>query len=160
MTIQIISLLIALLAVLVGPFITFYVTKKNLAFQFRSLVKEHWVNKLEDAAHSFLNSTSEWMNKYPVISDGSWQVENPNKEIDKMLDTINSSIIKLQLLLDTNKNSQGVILDKVAAMAAIIHSKVYDENSINTLRKNHNDVIDSLQEIFHKERTKMADTFR
>jgi len=160
MTIQILSLLIALLAVIVGPIITYRITKKNLEFQFRTLIKEHWVSKLEDVAHTFLNCTSEWMNKYPVIRDGSWYVENSNKEIDRMLDTINSSIIKLELLLDINKKDQAVILEKVADMTAIIHSKVYDDNSINTLRKNHDNIIDSLQKIFHKERTKIADIFR
>ena len=160
MTIQVLSLVIALLAVIVGPIITYRITKKNLEFQFRTMIKEHWVNKLEDAAHMFLNSTSEWMNKYPVIKDGSWHLKDPNQEIDRMLDTIHSSIIKMELLLDINKKDQAIILDKVAVMSAIIHSKVYDDNSINTLRKNHNEMIDSLQIIFHRERTKIADIFR
>ena len=160
MTIQILSLIVALLAVIISPFVTYKITKKNLEFQFRTIIKEHWINKLEDAAHSFLNCTSEWMGKYPVIKDGSWQIENPNKEIDRMLDTIHSSIIKLELLLDINKKDQSIILDKVAAMSAIIHSKVYDDNSINTLRTNHDEIIDSLQNIFHRERTKIADIFR
>ena len=34
MTIQILSLIIALLAVIVGPIITYRITKKNLEFQF------------------------------------------------------------------------------------------------------------------------------
>jgi|SRR3990172_13252329 len=160
MTIQIISLVIALLAVIVGPIITYRITKKNLEFQFRALIKEHWVSKLEDVAHTFLNCTSEWMNKYPVIGDGSWHVENPNKEIDRMLDTINSSIIKLELLLDINKKDQAVILEKVAAMTTIIHSKVYDDNSVSTLRKNHDEIIDNLQKIFHRERIQMANIFK
>lgn len=160
MTIQIISLIIALLAVIVGPIITNRRTKKNLEFQFGTMIKEHWVNKLEDAAHMFLNSTSEWMNKYPVIRDGSWHVQDPNQEIDRMLDTIHSSIIKMELLLDINIKKQSVILKKVAIMSDIIHSKVYDDNSINTLRKNHDEIIDSLQNIFHKERTKIAATFK
>jgi len=160
MTIQILSLIVALLAVIISPFVTYKITKKNLEFQFRTMIKEHWVNKLEDAAHMFLNSTSEWMNKYPVIQDGSWHVQDPNQEIDRMLDIIISSIIKLELLLDINKKDEAFILEKVAAMTAIIHSKVYDDNSINTLRKNHDDIIDSLQKIFHKEKTKIAEIFR
>jgi len=160
MTIQILSLVIALLAVIVGPYITYRITKKNLEFQFRTMIKEHWVKKLEDAAHIFLNTTSEWMNKYPMIQDGSWHVKDPNQEIDRMLDLIHSSIIKLQLLLNIEKKEQSAILDKVAIISSIVHSKVYDDNSIRTLRKTHDEMIDSLQIIFHKERTKIADIFR
>lgn len=160
MAIQIISLLIALLAVIVGPIITYRVTRKNLEFQFRTMIKEHWVNKLEDTAHIFLESTSEWINKYPGIQDGSWQVINPNQEIYRMLDSIHSSIIKMELLLDVNKKEQSMILEKMAVMSSIIHSKVYDDNSIEILRNNHGEIIESLQIIFHSERTKIAKIFR
>ena len=160
MTIQIISLIIALLAVIVGPLITYRITKKNLEFQFRTMIKEQWVNKLEEAALLFLNTSSEWINKYPLIQNGSWQVENPNKEIDRMLDTINSAIFKLEFLLNDKKIDQELILKNVASMTSIIHSKVYDENSLSVLRANHSEIIDTLRKIFHDERSKMTDIFR
>ena len=160
MEVQILSLIVALLAVIVGPYVTYLITKKNLEFQFRTLIQEKWVTKLEDAAHSFLNSSSEWISKYPMLQDGSWEVKEPNKEIDRMLDSINSSIIKLEFLLDIEKENQALILEKVASMTSIIHSKVYDENSLSTLRKNHDTIISMLQKIFHEERTKMAKVFR
>lgn len=160
MTIQIISLIVALLAVIVGPLITYRITKKNLEFQFRTLIQEKWVIKLEEAAHLFLNTTSEWINKYPMLQDGSWKVENPNKEIDRMLDTINSTIIKLEFLLDNEKQDQAFILENVASMTSIIHSRVYDDSSLSKLRKNHDDIISTLQTIFHKERSKITNIFR
>ena len=129
MTIQILSLVVALLAVIISPFVAYRIAKKNLEFQFRTMIKEQWVNKLEDSAHMFLNTTSEWINKYPVIKDGSWHVQDANQVIDRMLDTIHSSIIKMELLLDINKKDQSVILDKIAVMSNIIHSKVYDDNA-------------------------------
>ena len=53
MTVQILSLMIAMLAVIVGPVVTYRITKKNLEFQFRTLIQENWINKLELSAHSF-----------------------------------------------------------------------------------------------------------
>ncbi len=55
MAVQIISLVIALLAVIVGPIITYRITKKNLEFQFRSMTQGGWIDKLEATSLSFLN---------------------------------------------------------------------------------------------------------
>lgn len=160
MVIQILSLIIALLAVIVGPIITYRMTKKNLEFQFRTLIQENWVNKLEEAAHLFLNNTSEWISKYPGLQESSLRGIEVNKEIDRMLDSINSAIIKLEFLLDFNKKEQAVILDYVASMIKIVYSKKYDEDSISILRKNHDDIISELQKIFHQERSKITNIFR
>jgi hypothetical protein len=160
MTIQILSLIIALLAVVIGPIITYRITRKNLEFQFRSIIKEHWVNKLEDVGHSFLFSTSEWTDKYPRIKNGLIKVENSDKEIERMNDSIRTSIVKLELLLDIKKIDQSFLLDNVAIMADIINSRKFDEESISVLREKHNNIIDTLQKIFHQERSKMADIFR
>lgn len=160
MAIEIFSLLIALMAVIVGPMISYRVTKKNLEFQFRSIIKEHWVNKLEDVAHSFLFSTSEWADKYPRIKNGLFKVDNPNLEIERMNDSIRTSIVKLELLLDIKKTDQSILLDNVANMVAIIDSRNFDDGSISKLREYNNNIIDTLQKIFHQERSKMADTFR
>lgn len=160
MTIQILSLLIALLAVLVGPILTYKKTKQQFEFQFRTSIKEHWVNSLEIAAHSFLLSTMEWIERYPALREASNITSVTNNEIDKMLKEINSSIIKLQLLLDEIKEEQKTILDNVTQIKSIVNKKEYDHNTIQTLRNHHDKIISTLKIIFHNERTKIAKLFR
>ncbi len=160
MIIQILSLIIALLAVIIGPILTYRITRKNLEFQFRSIIKEHWVNKLEDVAHSFLFSTSEWTDKYPRIKNGLIKVDNPDQEIERMNDSIRTSVVKFELLLDIKKTDQSILLDNVVIMTDIIHSRKFDDESISLLREKNNNIIDTLQKIFHQERSKMANTFR
>ena len=92
MTIQVLSLIIALLAVIVGPIISYRIAKKNLEFQFRSMTQEKWVDKLEKASHSFLCFTLEWIEKYRGLIDGSAQNKEPVPEINRTFDGINSSI--------------------------------------------------------------------
>jgi len=96
MTIQIITLIITLIAVIVGPIVTYRITKKNLEFKYLSMTQGKWIEKLEESSHSFLNSILEWIEKYPALEDGSRQSKEPNAEIDRMFDAINSSIIRLQ----------------------------------------------------------------
>ena len=160
MIFQILLLIIAILAVIVCPIITYRITRKNLKFQFRTLIQENWLTKLEDAAHSFLNSSSEWISKFPALQDGTTGVNEVNKEIYRMLDRINSSIIKLEFLLNIEQYDQAFILENVASITTIIHSRVYDEISLSKLRKNHADIISVLQKIFHQERSKITIIFR
>jgi hypothetical protein len=157
---EITSLLIALAAVIVGPIVTYLITKKNLEFQFRTIIKEKWVDKLTEASHSFLSNTIEWIEKYRGIKDGSAKTIKPEQEIDRMLDNINSSIVKLQLLLDKEKDDQNAILINAITIKDLVNKKLFDEITINNLRTCHEEMIDRLNKLFHQERTKMADTFR
>lgn len=160
MTVQILSLVIALLAVIVVPFVTLRKIKKEFEFQFRTNIKENWVNNLETAAHSFLYSTIEWIEKYPSIRESGNPSSENISEIDRMINAINSSIIKLQLLLDESKKEQGNILNSVVQMKSIINKKEYDVNTIQSLRNHHELIISTLKTIFHNERTKIANLFR
>jgi len=160
MEIQIISLLIAFAAVVVGPIVTYFIAKNNLEFQFRTIIKEKWVDKLGETSHLFLTSVLEWIEKYQSIVDGSSRVENPNREIDRMFDNINSSIVKLQLLLVKEKENQKNILDLIDTIKSIVNKKLFDDKTINDLRTIHQEMVDKLNSLFHQERTKMADTFR
>lgn len=160
MSTEIISLAIAFAAVIIGPIVTYHITKKNLEFQFRTIVKEKWVDKLGEASQIFLSSVLEWIEKYRGIQDGSSKIENPHREIDRMFDNINSSIIRLQLLLDKKKDDQNAILIGVIKIKDVVNKKLFDEITINKLRIYHEEIIDRLNELFHQERTKMANTFR
>lgn len=160
MKIQLISLLIAFAAVIVGPIVTYFISKNNLEFQFRTIIKEKWVDRLGEASHLFLTSVLEWIEKYRGIVDGSAKVENPHREIDRMFDNINSSIVKLQLLLDKGKEDQNDILDLIDKMKLIVNEKLFDDKTISELRTLHQEMVDKLNSLFHQERTKMADTFR
>ena len=164
MTIQIISLLIALLAVIIGPYISNRSNKKNLEFQFRTKIKEQWVNKLEEAAVSYLNFTMEWIERYRALCDKVKSDPSTsnfvNNEIDRLLNGINSSFIMLQLHLRSEKPEQRVILDKATEMKEIVNKKSFNEEAISNLRECHENIISNLQNIFHKERSKMAETFR
>lgn len=160
MTIQILSLIIALLAVIIGPIVTYKVTKKNLEFQFRSLIQEKWVDKLEVSAIGFLTSSNEWIEKYRGIQDGSSKTKEPEREIDRMLDTINSYIIKLQLYLNTKKPLQNEILSNVIKMKAIINSKKFDEKSIAELKESYENIIENLKSILQEERSKITKIFK
>ena len=164
MVIQIISLIIALSAVIFGPIITYRITKKNLEYQFRSMTQGNWINKLEEAIHTFLIFTLEWIEKYRALCDRVKSDPSSNKEvnddIDRMLNGINSSFIKLQLLLDIQKLDQKYILDNIIEMKSIVNSKEFDEITISKLRECHGNVIDKLKKIFHSERTKIAEVFR
>ena len=160
MSTETISLLIALAAVIVGPIVTYQITKKNLEFQFRTIIKEKWVDRLGEASHLFLTSVLEWIEKYRCIVDGSALVENQHSEIDRMFDNINSSIVKLQLLLDREKENQKEILELINKIKLIVDEKLFDEKTISELKTSHQDIVDKLNNLFHEERTKMADIYR
>ena len=160
MEIQLISLAIAFAAVIVGPIVTYQIAKKNFEFQFRTIIKEKWVDRLGEASHLFFTSVLEWIEKYRGIVDGSAKVESPHREIDRMFDNINSSIVKLQLLLDKEKENQKDILDLIDKMKSIVNEKLFDDKTINELRSLHQEMVAKLNSLFHHERTKMANTFR
>lgn len=164
MTTEIFSLTIALLAVIVGPIFTYKITKKNLEFQFRTITQEKWIDKLEEYASSYLENTVRWIEKYPGMIEmgkNSPQVtEQMNVQIDNMLDEINSSIIKLSIILDDQKSDQKLIIDNVIQMKAIINSKVYNTENINVLKNSHEKIIENLKSIFHDERSKITNIFR
>jgi hypothetical protein len=164
MEIQILSLIIAILAVIIGPFITYRITKKNLEFQFRTMTQEKWIDKLETKVGNYLNITIKWIEKYPdLIERGQKepvQIKEINQEIDLMLDTINASVIKLDLILDSKSPHQKLIIDNVIKMKVIVNNKVFDKDSINELRKSHAIIIENAKAIFQEERSKIAKIFR
>ena len=160
MAIQIISLIITLAAVIVGPLVTYKVTKRNLEFQFRTLIQEKWIDKLEEDVTKYLTQVVEWIEKYRAIIDGSSKIEEPEREIDRMLATLNSSIIKLQLHLNTNKPFQKEILSNVSNMKAIINSKSFEDESINSLKNSHEEIITNMKAILQEERSKITKIFK
>jgi len=160
MEVQIISLIIALLAVIVGPFAVNWQNKKNHEFQFRTLVQERWVEKLEKDAYAFLNSILEWIEKYRGIMDGSANVDNPNKEIDRMFNAVNSSFIKLNLLLDSSKPAQIDILVNMIRIKDIVNKKLFDEESILMLRESYDIIVDRVKTVLQIERSKMTKIFK
>jgi len=164
MTIQIISLIIALLAVIVGPIITYKITKSNLEFQFRTMTQSNWLTKLEDAILTFLTNSEQWIGKYPQLVESAKEdpskIDENNKEIDRLFDVISASIIKLQLFLDDQKSDQKSIMGSVVKIKEIINSKAFDEESINKIRTLHDSVIDNAKKIFKEERKKLTTTFR
>lgn len=164
MAIQIISLLIALLAVIVGPIITYRITKNNLEFQFRSMIQSNWLTKLEDAILTFLNNSEQWIGKYPHLVESAKEdptkIDENNQEIDKLFDAISASIIKLQLHLDSSKNDQRSIMDCVIQIKEIINSRAFDQPSIDDIRNLHDTIIEKSKKIFKEERQKLTGTFR
>ncbi len=160
MTIQIISLIIALLAVIAGPIITYRITKKNLEFQFRTMTQGGWIDKLEETSVSFLSFTLEWIEKYRALEDkvrkNPVSGESVNSEIDRIMNGINSSIIKLQLLLDSEKTDQKIISDNIIEMKSLVNSKKFDDPTISRLKECHDNIISKLKMIFHQERKKIS----
>ncbi len=159
MTAQILTAIAAILAVVIGPWISYRVAKKNLEFNYRSVVNSTWLDKLDKSVHLFLFSTLEWIEKYPGIQDGSSQLLEPNREIDRMFDSINSAIIKLQLLLDKTDADQNEILDTVKEMKQIINEKRFDAESINNLKEKHELITNKVGGLFKKERKKIKKIF-
>jgi hypothetical protein len=159
MTAQILTAVAAILAIIVGPWISYRVAKKNLEFNYRSMVNSTWLDKLDKSVHLFLYSTLEWIEKYPAIKDGSSQLPEPNREIDRMFDSINSAIIKLQLLLDPTDTDQNQILENVIEIKKIINEKRFDEESINDLREKHELITNNIGRLFKKERTVIKKIF-
>ncbi|MBK9097513.1 MAG: hypothetical protein IPM14_05165 [bacterium] len=161
MAVQIISLIIALLAVIAGPIITYIVTKKNLESQFRLTVPIKWLEKLEEAAHSYLFASLEWIEKYRGVTDSKfYQKEDATKEINRMFDAINSAFIKLQLQLDEKKSIQKEILNNAVLIKDIINEKLFDEASLNKLRTAHDAIIEKVKIILQGERSKITKVFR
>ncbi|MEK6552532.1 MAG: hypothetical protein AABZ54_03685 [Bacteroidota bacterium] len=164
MEIQIISLIIALAAVIVGPFVTYRITKKNLEFQFRTLTQEKWIDKLELEIVNYLYAITQWIEKYPSLMEKGQtdfsRVNEINLEIDRMLDEISISIIKLDLILDASISSQKIILNNVAEMKKIVNSKVYDKNSKARLMLLYDIIVEKAKTIFQDERKKTAKIFR
>jgi hypothetical protein len=164
MEIQILSLIIAILAVIIGPLVTYIITKKNLEFQFRTMTQEKWVEKLDAAICNYLSITIRWIEKYPALVEFGHQ--NPNEitvingEMDKMLDAINNSIIKLDLLLDSQSPQQKNIIDNVIIMKRLVNNKVFDKDSINELKKSHSIIIENAKAIFKEERNKLTKIFK
>ena len=159
MTAQILTAIAAILAVVIGPWISYRVAKKNIEFSYRSMVNSTWLDKLDKSVHSFLFSTLEWIEKYPVIKDGSSQIPEPNREVDRMFDSINSSIIKLQLLLDKTDSDQNEILENVIEIKTIVNEKSFDEEPINKLRAKHELITNNVINLFKQERKKIKKIF-
>lgn len=164
MEIQIITLVIALAAVIVGPFVTYRITKKNLEFQFRTIIHEKWIDKLESEISNYLFTIVQWVERYPSLveqrqKEGS-RINEINKEIDQMLDEINISIIKLDLILDKNNASQKIILGNVGEMKKIINSKVYDKDSKAMLMLLYDIIVEKAKTIFQDERHKTSKIFK
>lgn len=160
MAIQILTLIIAILAVIFGPLISYKIAKKNLEFNYRTIIKARWLNELRNNVHLFLDSVLEWFEKYPGIKEGILPREQANKEIDRMLDKINSSFIQLQLQLDINDTLQKEIIDNIVKIKEIINCKKYDQATINDLRKRHEDIVEKFKVMFNKERMKIRKIFK
>lgn len=164
MVVEIISLCVALVAVIVGPIVSYKITKKNMEFQFRTLTQEKWIDKLEKATLDFMTSCVAWIEKYPAIKEKSEiELENIiefNNQIDTMLDSINSSIIKIHILLDENKFDQKSILEKIFKMKSIINSKDFSGETIAILRELHVEIFNELKIIFSAERKKIAKIYK
>lgn len=163
MEIQIISLIIALAAVIVAPLVTYRITKKNLEFQFRTHTQEKWIDKLETEIVNYLFAITQWVEKYPGLSEGQKNKDRITEiklDIDKMLDAINTSIIKLDLLLDNNKSEQKTIISSVEEMKKIVNSKVYDNDSKAKLMLLYEIIVKYSKTIIKDERKKIINIFR
>lgn len=163
MEIQIISLVIALAAVIVAPLVTYRITKKNLEFQFRTHTQEKWIDKLETEIVNYLFAIIQWVEKYPGLSEEQKNkdcITEVNLDTDKMLDAINTSIIKLDLLLDNNKSEQKTIISSVEEMKKIVNSKVYDKDSKAKLMLLYEIIVKYSKTIIKDERKKITNIFR
>ena len=76
-----------------------------------------------------------------------------------MFDSINSSIIWLQLLLDTQIPDQKFILANIIQMKGIVNSKKFDEKTISQIRSCHDSIVEKLKTIFQEERNKIKNIF-
>lgn len=162
--VEIISLVIALLAVIVSPFISYKIAKKNLEFQFRNMTQEKWIDKLEQVAIEYLDSSNKWIEKYKGlierVSNNKLGIDEANNLIDEMFDKMNIAIIKISLYLDETKTEQKEVLDSVFEIKKIILSKNYNEKNIDQLGRNYNKVLSNLKQIFLSERKKITKLFR
>jgi len=165
MEIQIITLIIAFAAVIVGPFISYRIAKKNLAFQFRTLTREKWINILEAEIVNYLFSINQWVEKYPSLVEkgrmgiSEFQINEVNQEINRMQDAITSSIIKLDLILDKSVFPQKVIMNNIVEMKKIINSKIYDKESKARLMLLYEIIVENSKIIFQEERKKTEKIF-
>lgn len=165
MQLQILSLIIALAAVLVGPYISYRIAKKNLSFQFRSLTKEKWIEKLETEIVNYLFAITQWIEKYPALKEKGQKeinldkINEINHEIDLMQDAIITSIIKLDLFLDKRIQLQKTILTSVVGMKEIVNSKIYDKDTKAKLMLLYEIIVENSKIIFQEERKKTEKIF-
>jgi len=82
--------------------------------------------------------------------------ESVNSEIDRMMNGINSSILKLQLLLDPQKSDQKFIMDNIVEMKRMVNGKKFDDATISRIRECHENIISRLKIIFKQEREKIS----
>ncbi|MBS3944384.1 MAG: hypothetical protein KGZ42_02725 [Melioribacter sp.] len=164
MEIQIISLIIAFVAVIVGPIVTYRITKKNLEFQFRTITQEKWIDKLESEISNYLFAITHWVEKYPGLAErvqhDNSRINEINLEIDKMLDVIIMSIIRLDLILDRSHSVQKRIMVNVEEMKKIVNNKIFDNNSKAHLMLLYEIIVDSTKEILKEEKKKTQKIFR
>ena len=164
MTIQILSLVIALLAVIVGPIITYHITKKNLEFQFISMTQEGWIAKLYDASLEFLTNSHSMFEKYPTLME-RFKVDDSLKNetniiIDEMIDSINLSMVKFQLLLKDDEPIQQEIISETLKMKKILLKQQMTQENVTSLSVSHEKIIKNLKEIMHTERSKISNIFK
>ena len=162
--VEILSLSIAFLAVIISPIISYKIAKKNLEFQFRSMTQEKWIDKLEQTAIQFLDNNVKWIEKYQGFmkrhNEGTLSTNDVNNEIDKMLDSINVSIVKFSILLDDTKNEQKEITESAFVMKKLLLKKEINQDVLDSLRSNHEKIVSNLKVIFQSERKKIARLFR
>ena len=161
MNTEILSLVVAALAVLISPIVTYRVNKKNLEFKFRTMLQESWIEKLESAAHDFLNASSKFIGKYKSNNYKVAYGSNERiKEIDQLLDDINSSFIKLDLHLDENKNYQKEIHSSASKLLELFWLKDKYEENHSEITKCYDEVVKNMKLIISDERKKISRTFR
>jgi hypothetical protein len=77
-----------------------------------------------------------------------------------MLDTINLSIVKLDLLLDDEKPLQKKIIDDCVNMKSIILKTPLGEEQLSNLRELHKGIVFNLKKVFREERKKIASVIK
>lgn len=164
MAIEIFSLIVALLAVIVGPMITYRITKKNLEFQFRTKTQENWIVKLDVAAVDFLNSSHQMFEKYPTLMERFYNdpkiKTEVNNQIDAMIDSMNLAMIRFQLLLDDSQPLQKAIIEETMKMKKILLKQDLNAEKVETLGESHEKIIKNFKAVLHNERSKITKLYR
>jgi len=112
---KIVPMVIALLAVVISPLISIYVTKKQLRASVNSKSRQEWINTLRDEItnylFSFIKLEGMWFdNDQATVRNNLAEKPHSSKDLTKVLDELQKHKIKISLLINPNEDDHKKLL--------------------------------------------------
>ena len=113
---KIVPMITALLAVVISPLISIYVTKKQLRASVNSKSRQEWINTLRDEITNYLFGFIKlegmlFDNAQAIIGNNMAEKPHSSKDLTKALDELQKHKIKISLLINPNEDDHKKLIE-------------------------------------------------